>query len=275
MAIKNVLIAYNGGPASDAALRFAVQLCEKYAAHLTGVLAHGVSNISRNIPRWLSGDMQQSIKAAITQKAEEIETQYHDAVRGALPADHVHWIEVGGNPDQTIADYAMLFDLTIVGQFENLVEADGMALHPDWITYKSGRPVILVPKSYEARNFNENAVLAWDGNRTATQALSAAMLVLETKDKVTVVTVESPGLGAPLEGVDVTTVLSRHGIASDRLQVKKVRSVADSVLNACNQVGAGLLVMGAYERSKLGQDLIGGVTNDIIRKTDIPVLMSH
>ena len=30
MAIKNLLVAYNGGAASDAALRFAIQMAKKY-----------------------------------------------------------------------------------------------------------------------------------------------------------------------------------------------------------------------------------------------------
>lgn len=276
MAIKNLLIAYNGGPASDAALTYAIAVSKKYDAHLTGVLAHGVSKVSRNIPSWFSSDMQASIRGVLAQKAVEIEAKFRKAAKGEVPEGKTHWIEVGGNPDQTVSDYAMLHDLTIVGQYENLVEADELELHPDRITHTSGRPVVLVPKSYTDVRLDTDAVLAWDGNRTATQALSAAMLVLETKKKVTVVTVESPHLGTPLQGIDVTTVLARHGVEAEHLQMANPKgSVADAVLGVCRDAGAGLLVMGAYERSRLGQEFIGGVTKEVIRKTHIPVLMCH
>ena len=37
MAIKSLLIAYNGGDASDSALHLALQMANKYDAHLTGI----------------------------------------------------------------------------------------------------------------------------------------------------------------------------------------------------------------------------------------------
>ncbi len=276
MAIKNLLVAYNGGAASDAALRFAIQMATKYDAHLTGVMAHGVSNISRNIPIWFSGVMRESIKGAIAQKSNDIGNRFDMLARRSLPDDRVHWIEVGGDPDQTITDYAMLYDFTIVGQYENLVEADELELHPDRITFASGRPVLLIPKGYQATDFNERAVLAWDGNRTATRALADAMQVLETKDTVTVATVETHDLGTPLEGIDITTVLDRHGITSNRVFLPRTKeSVAHSIMEFCDEVEARLLVMGAYESSKSKQDLVGGVTSTVMKNSKIPVLMSH
>ena len=40
-------------------------------------------------------------------------------------------------------------------------------------------------------------------------------------------------------------------------------------------LGAGILVMGAYEHSKFSEDLLGGVTRDILENADLPLLMSH
>jgi len=46
-------------------------------------------------------------------------------------------------------------------------------------------------------------------------------------------------------------------------------------LAATKDEGAGMLVMGAYEHAKLAEDLFGGVTNTVLKKTKIPVLLSH
>lgn len=276
MSIKNLLVAFNGGAASDAALGAALWMAQKYDAHLTGVLAHGVSRISRNIPAWFSRDMTESIHSAISHKAEQVKGQFEETSEVLRPADKLHWIEVGGDPDQTIADYAMLYDVAIVGQYETLVEADELELHPERIALQSGRPVLWVPKSLRPEQMNERAVLAWDGHRTATRALSGAMPVLESKEEVVVVTVDGPNLGTPLHGIDVKTVLERHEIPSTSRRVEPGKqSVAETLLRACEDADAGLLVMGAFEHSSFRHGLLGGVTTDIMEASKIPVLLSH
>jgi len=35
------------------------------------------------------------------------------------------------------------------------------------------------------------------------------------------------------------------------------------------------LAMGAYEHAKLAEDLFGGVTNTVLKKSKVPVLLSH
>lgn len=276
MGLNNLLIAYNGGAASDAALRTAILMAKKHNAHLTCVLAHGVSNVSRNIPSWFSSDMAASIQAALSHKAEAVEAKFRDMTLAKLPQSKVHWIEVAGEPDRTIADYAMLYDLTILGQFENLVEADELELRPGRVALLSGRPVLLVPKTFDVEGMNDRALLAWDGNRTVTRALAAALPVLKTMQSVVVTTVEDGRTDQPLSGITVEAVLDRHHIPTEREFVPAAHeSTADLLLKACERADAGLLVMGAFENSSLKQELLGGVTRDILKSTKIPVLMSH
>ena len=45
MAIKNILVAYNGTESSDCAVRLGLLMANKYDAHLTGVLTHGVPQL--------------------------------------------------------------------------------------------------------------------------------------------------------------------------------------------------------------------------------------
>lgn len=47
------------------------------------------------------------------------------------------------------------------------------------------------------------------------------------------------------------------------------------LLQACKEVGASMLVMGAFERSKLSEDIFGGVTAEVLKKTHLPVFLSH
>jgi nucleotide-binding universal stress UspA family protein len=41
------------------------------------------------------------------------------------------------------------------------------------------------------------------------------------------------------------------------------------------ELDADLLVMGAYGHSRLREMILGGVTRDILRNANVPVLMAH
>ncbi len=47
------------------------------------------------------------------------------------------------------------------------------------------------------------------------------------------------------------------------------------MLEIAEASGAGLLIMGAYEHSRFGEALLGGVTRDVLRQSRIPVLVAH
>jgi nucleotide-binding universal stress UspA family protein len=52
-------------------------------------------------------------------------------------------------------------------------------------------------------------------------------------------------------------------------------SVSDTLLAQVAELDADLLVMGAYGHSRLHEMILGGVTRDILRNANVPVLMAH
>lgn len=281
MAIKNILVAYNGGEASNAALHMGVQMANKYDAHLTGIMAHGASNITRSIPKWLLGSVQDSISDIVLKRTDEVAEKFQSFMDGELPSERIHWIDVKANPDLAVSHYARLFDVTVVGQYENLLAADELELHPDRIAYSSGRPIIVAPKSHApashaAGSINEKAVVAWDGRRTASRAFFDAMHILETKSNVTIVTIGGPKTGKKQDQIDLQTIMKRHGVDAKHLFLPRTeKSIATTLLDVCKQENAGLLVMGAYEHSKLAEDIWGGVTSQVLEETHLPLFLSH
>ena len=60
--LKNILVAYNGLPGSDAALKGAVQVQQRFDADLTGLFAHGNPFLSRQLHKaWMPQKMQDAI----------------------------------------------------------------------------------------------------------------------------------------------------------------------------------------------------------------------
>ena len=274
MAIKNLLVAYNGSNTSDAALHNAMLMQRKYDAHVTGLLVQGEPHmIGRGLP-WMPESIRNSIATAAAEAADRLKARFGGATSGA-PADRIHWIDSRGESNATVAEYGRLFDLTILGAYEEMGAKEHLELHPDRIALISGRPVLVFPAGHLAKEIVEHAVLAWDGSRAAARAMNDAMQILETKALVTIVTVGKARPEASPPGIDVETALARHGVRTERVTLKEGRSIARTILDHCAECGAGLLVMGAYEHSKFREDFLGGVTHTVLREAQLPVFLSH
>lgn len=278
MSITNILVAYNGLPASEAALAGAVRLRDHYGAHLTGLYAHGGSRLSHHIKPWMPEKVKSALMEIETDSGATVARSFR-AATGGVPDDRLHWIDSAEAPNSTVAAYARLFDITVVGLHEH-AEGYGqthLELYPDRIAFDSGRPVMVFPRGHDGPLFDGKAVVAWDGGRAAARALADAMAILEDEKEVEIVSVGRSPLERSLPGFDVRGVLERHNVAVRLTELPRPRgaTVAEVLVDHCTSTGASLLVMGAYEHSPLREDLVGGVTHDIALNASIPVLMSH
>ena len=277
MTIKNLLVAYSGSESSDAALDFALHLRDKYDAHLTGLLTHhNFAPINQNVSSWIPEDVRDNIRKAKVKAIKGIEARFKQRIASSTAPDKIHWIYKSGDGDATVAKYARLYDLTILGRYDAVRGEDQQELHPDMIAMVSGRPVMLVPREFDMSGFDEQAVLAWDGKRASSRALADAMQVLKTKSLVTIVTVDDGDAELSLPEIDVETALQRHGLKTKRVHLKrKGKSVGFRILEFLEQSKPRLLVMGAYEHSKFRQSIVGGVTSKVLKKAKIPIIISH
>lgn len=276
MAIKNLLIAYNGTESSNAALEAALHMREKYDAHLTGLLAYEIENPNQAANAWIPVSVQEMVAEARRKEAEAVHQKFLKRIESENAPDKIHWITKLGRADETVAKYARMFDLTIIGRFDAVLDGDDPALQPDKITMISGRPVLLVPREHNMSTFNDHAVVAWDGKRASARALADAMQILETESLVTVVTVADGSADVNLPGMDIETALARHEIKTKMVTLKKNgKSIGRCVLEYLDEAKPKLLVMGAYEHSKFRQSIVGGVTNKVLKKAKIPILISH
>ncbi len=277
MAIKNLLIAYGGSESSNAALDAALFMRDKYDAHLTGLSAHSFAPVNPNVGSWIPEDVRESIEQARARATKDVEALFKKRIASNSAPEKIHWISkpCDDKCSATVAQYARLFDLTVLGRYD-AIRGEGDELHPDIVAMVSGRPVLLVPREFDMSAFNEHAVLAWDGKRAAARAVADAMQILKTKSLVTIITVADEHSQAPLPDMDVETALRRHGIKTEHINIKrKGKSVSYRILEFLEKAEPRLLVMGAYEHSRFRQSIVGGVTSSVLKKAKVPILMSH
>jgi nucleotide-binding universal stress UspA family protein len=169
-------------------------------------------------------------------------------------------------------------DLIVMGQPNpddmQSVLGTGMAGN---ILMQSGRPVLFLPYAMTPPERFGTVAIAWDGSRQAARAISDAMPFLYGAKEVWVLTVTKESAAQKrLPDVDLGTYLAEHD-----LDVKIVENSNTGIdpgnwlLSTTADMGADLLVMGAYGHSRVGELILGGVTRTILKTMTLPTIMSH
>jgi nucleotide-binding universal stress UspA family protein len=216
----------------------------------------------------LSGDLVQYLEDALKQE----EARVREALRRRGGAEFAALESVSGDFERLAAVRSRYADLIVVRRPEKSDQATREDLI-DAVLMNSGRPVLVVPPQWKVGPIGSKVVVAWDGSREASRALSDAQILFAPQADVTVVTVDDDD---GTLGDDIATSLARHGLAvTARNEKSGGVGAADVLMDVVRNVGADLLVMGGYRHSRMQQTLFGGVTRSILGKSGVPVLISH
>ena len=177
---------------------------------------------------------------------------------------------------QHVAQRARARDLCIVPVGGAL---DGQNEVAETLIFHSGRPVLLMRREAKvnAKLAGGVAVLAWDGSVPAAQAMADALPILRGMRQVRVLTIVNEKASATAGlAQDAARHLQAHGVETviDEVDAKGefISRVLDSYLA---RTEADLMVMGAYGRSRLREVILGGATEHMLRRAQLPVLMSQ
>lgn len=273
MSIRSILSCYTGNGGGPAALHMAILMAQKYDARITGALWQAPNPLRRRAGAFFTREIDSILDQAEVEQADTRRTAFMAAINAAGLADRADFT-VLNSKRRGIAETARAHDVIVMGSNAPDEQPDDFTVRPDVVALRSGRPVVIVPHDFDAPAIVETAVVAWDGKRASARALSDAMHILGTKDRVTLLAVGDDI--APDHGQDALRLLALHGVEADVTTVPpRSRGIGRTILDACDRLGAGLLIMGAYEHSKFSEDLLGGVTRDILENARLPVLMAH
>jgi nucleotide-binding universal stress UspA family protein len=172
--------------------------------------------------------------------------------------------------------HAHYADLVVVARPDPPEHTAGPRGLVDSLVLTSGRPVIVLPPRGTASRVRR-ILVGWNGRREAVRAVADAMPLLVRAEVVEVLVVDHERHRADHgqePGADIARYLARHGA---QVEVRRLSSDGEDVgrvlLSQAAELGADLLVMGAYGHSHLSEWMFGGVTRTILHEADLPVLM--
>lgn len=149
------------------------------------------------------------------------------------------------------------------------------------LLFESGRPVLVEPAvdKFALTLAPRSVVVAWDGGLPASRAVMLATAVLKSAEVVEIVCIDQKGVDAidgQSPGWDLATYLARHDIKVTVTELPSGGVKIDEVLTRhATEVGAELIVMGAYGHSRLRERLLGGTSRAILDHGGLPIFMAH
>jgi nucleotide-binding universal stress UspA family protein len=186
------------------------------------------------------------------------------------------WRQVEGTTQEILALHGRYADLLVLGQDDPESDSAGLL---EAMVFDCGRPVLAIPFAGSFKTIGKRVLVGWNASREASRALHDALPLIAKAETATVFLANPKrGLGGHGEepGADIARHLARHG-----MKVEVAMAIADDVpdsallLNHASDMGADLLVMGAYGHSRLREFILGGMTRSLLREMTVPVLLSH
>jgi nucleotide-binding universal stress UspA family protein len=281
MSYKDLLVVLDAEPAARKRTELAAALAERFAAHLVGLYRLPTPRAPRHFG-YYDPAMLDPFFADLRERARNVAgtvREMFDHVTG-LRRLSAEWREIPEGPDANPALHARYADLIILGQLDpDREQAELILPPPEQVALSSGRPVLIVPYAGDFDHVGRRVLIAWNATREAARAIGDAMPLLMAAELVSVLTIdprEGPDGHGELPGADIALHLARHGVTA---QVERTVSaglpVGDVLLSRLADLGADLLVMGAYGHSRMREVLLGGATQSVLRSMTVPVLMSH
>lgn len=273
MPIKTILLHMANDDRHTSRLEAAVSLAKRFDAYVDVLyIATPVS-----MPAAVTGrGASYAFIAEATAIAHEKGAQIEHEVRQALRDCSYSWTVEEGDHVDLLARRAAYADLAVITQSHPAHLEDRVLLHvPDRLPLESPCPALVLPHDGTVGSFGRHIVVAWKNSPEAGRAVRAAMPLLQEAEKVTVLTIDPVGHRGDT-GRDLMVYLERHGVRTQhQSNVANGADVGDIMLTCVHDVGADMLVMGAYGHSRLREMVLGGATRTVLQHMQIPVLMAH
>jgi nucleotide-binding universal stress UspA family protein len=276
--LRSILIGLDGSSSSSTAVELGLCWARRFDALLVGLGVVDEPTICRPEPVPIGGGSFKKHRDAhrladARRQVDGFLAQFAQRCAGAGVACQV--LQDVGRPYEQILLEAERFDLVLLGQhprfhFETQ-DRDTDTLHK--VLKGGARPVVVVPEKLPA---GRAILLACDGSFPAARALQAVQAAgLIEGQEVWVVSVGADRTATERQVGRAVEYLRLHSIEAMPCPVVTSASPARVLLDQARQRAAGLIVMGAYGRSRLREFLRGSLTRTLLRESPVPLFLCH
>lgn len=278
MTYATIMVSLASDQSNEHCLAAAREMVDRFEARAIGIAAAEFSP-----PLYFtSGDEADRLieqgRRSIKKRLSELEVEFRKAMgRGSA---QVEWRTGMEPPLRFTAREARAADIVVIGQSRNSTFTDPFArVNPSDLVMQAGRPLLIVPETVDWLDLR-NVLIAWKDAPEARRAIVDSLPLLHKAKNVTIVEIVEEGGSredALKRTADVVAWLLCHGVSASALVPEQDKEGNTAVIldRIASNVGAGVVVAGAYGHSRLREWVLGGVTQHLATEATGCVLLSR
>ncbi|MGJ8587410.1 MAG: universal stress protein [Yoonia sp.] len=283
--LSKILVPVRGDGMVETVIGHAAALAKHHNAHI--VVAHcraraeDLMPYSRALPSFARDTMIEQARELADQQEQGVREQLHELAQSLDMAEtdspvhgtaSIKFVEEYGMMADVIKQNGRLADLVVVAKPDRDRNLGANSLKS--ALFRTGRPVLMCPPNRAVPpQFGGHMTVAWNGSLEASRAVAMTLDLAKAAQSITILSGgKGEPHGAPPE--ELVEYYKLRGIAAD-IHRFEARNPAEALLSITAEVGANLLVMGAYGQNHERETLFGGNTQVVVDKAEIPVVLVH
>jgi nucleotide-binding universal stress UspA family protein len=278
MGLNDIVVYVDGAEAAKARTQFAVAFAKEHGAYLVGIAFAPTALLPLYGADIGFADMSEVLESVKTQSANALEAFKACAKAEGVRCEARLMQGMSEEFPHDFAEAARHVDLAILGQPRDGDPLIGQYALVERCLFASGRPVIIVPAAPEKLALKGTIVAAWDGSAEAARSINDALTFLKPASRVVLLigTMAEDGEERVPQTDHMLAHLKRHGVLAEPMRVKASEgNIGRLLLSTAKELGADLMVMGAFHHSRWREFILGGVTLTVLEEATIPLFMAH
>jgi nucleotide-binding universal stress UspA family protein len=273
--LKSLLLALDRSPGSMTAKAIALELAREHKARIRGLAVIDPDLIAPPEPTPMgAGAFKQHRDAVIVERVRAADTGIAQALAAELKAAGIEGtVEVvQGGALATLNAASAAHDLVLIGA-DATFGADEMAPLINGLLRENPRPLIVAPREPAS---GTKTLVAYDGSIPTLRALQLfCALGLRTECEVVVTCLNMNGRTALALAESGASYLNERGYKATPRPIAGDGDPAPALIEAAKDVGAGLIVAGAYGHRGWREWLLGSTTEDLLATSPVPLFIHH
>lgn len=279
MSYKVVSNVVTSAEQANAATNAAIELAARFDAHLD---LHALG-FDRTDPGFYYAGAETIVLETNIRAAREMQAAAEAAAERRMSSEVTPWSVTGAilQPAalQNHVSRRMRFaDLIVLPRPYQDPDSNDEAVMAEACLFEAERPVLMMPDGAKTPRMGGRILLGWNDGPEALAAARAALPFLKQADQVDICVVDPPRHSEDRSdpGGLMAQYLVRHEVKS---QVSVLARTEDSIgsilMRRAKEIGAEMIVTGAYGHSRLREAVFGGTSRDLLKKCETPLLMAR
>jgi nucleotide-binding universal stress UspA family protein len=290
MPIKKILISVRGTETARSTIETGLMVARNIGSHaevlhVRADSLHAVPAFGEGVTGAMADELVSISEKGVTERADIARRLFDEiCARDGVPVVSenpppgefsARMVEDVGRVDDVIRHRGRLADLVVVGK-PTLKPKLATTMAAQAGLFETGRAALVAPPE-TPKVMGRHLAIAWNGSAEASRAVAAANNCFPNPEKVTVLTAESDRTPAAV-AQELADYLLLHGVKAETRVFAKMADKplgGHALLQACDEIGADALVMGAFIASGFRELIMGNATQQVLQEATIPVLMGH